>query len=142
MRPAYLSRVNLSPFFVAADMISAFRVKISRFSVAGGLFDAMEDAGGDMYKVTNDELLQWKGKFAELEGIDIHNAAAVAVASLAAAVKEGTVSREDVIMLNITGGGEELAKSEQNIVYAKPHLVLDPDLPAEEIVKAVKNIQQ
>ncbi len=110
------------------------------YSIAGGLFDAMEDAGGDMYKVTNDELHQWKGKFAELEGIDIHNAAAIAVASLAAAVKEGTVSREDVIMLNITGGGEELAKSEQNIVYAKPHLVLDPDLPAEEIVKAVKNI--
>lgn len=110
------------------------------YSIAGGLFDAMEDAGGDMYKVTNDELHQWKARFTELEGIDIHNAAAVAVASLAAAVKEGTVSKEDVIMLNITGGGEELAKSEQNIVYAKPHLVLDPDLPAEEIVKAVKNI--
>ena len=110
------------------------------YSIAGGLFDAMEDAGGDMFKVTNNELHQWKGRFAELEGIDIHNAAAVAVASLAAAVKEGKVSREDVIMLNITGGGEELAKSEQNIVYAKPHLVLDPDLPAEEIVKAVKNI--
>jgi cysteate synthase len=59
------------------------------YSIAGGLFDAMEDAGGDMFKVTNDELHQWKGKFAELEGIDIHNAAAVAVASLAAAVKEG-----------------------------------------------------
>ena len=112
------------------------------YSIAGGLFDAMEDAGGDMYKVTNDELHQWKARFAEFEGIDIHNAAAVAVASLATAVKEGTVSKEDVIMLNITGGGEELAKSEQNIVYAKPHLILDPDLPAEEIVKAVKNIQQ
>lgn len=110
------------------------------YSIAGGLFDAMEDAGGDMFKVSNDELHQWKAKFAELEGIDIHNAAAVAVASLAAAVKEGKVSKEEVIMLNITGGGEELAKSEQNIVYAKPHLVLDPDLPAEEIVKAVKNI--
>ena len=110
------------------------------YSIAGGLFDAMEDAGGDMFKVTNDELHQWKARFAELEGIDIHNAAAVAVASLAAAVKEDKVSKEDVIMLNITGGGEELAKSEQNIVYAKPHLVLDPDLPAEEIVKAVKNI--
>jgi cysteate synthase len=110
------------------------------YSIAGGLFDAMEDAGGDMFKVTNDELHQWKARFAELEGIDIHNAAAVAVASLAAAVKEGKVSRENVIMLNITGGGEELAKSEQNIVYAKPHLVLDPDLPAEEIIKAVKNI--
>ncbi len=110
------------------------------YSIAGGLFDAMEDAGGDMFKVTNDELHQWKARFAELEGIDIHNAAAVAVASLATAVKEDKVSKEDVIMLNITGGGEELAKSEQNIHYARPHLILDPDLPAEEIVKAVKNI--
>jgi hypothetical protein len=40
-------------------------------------------------------------------------------------------------MLNITGGGEERAKSEQEVVYAQPHLVMDPDLPAEEIVSEV-----
>ena len=51
------------------------------YSLAGGLFDAMEDAGGDMFKVTNDELRFWKKRFAELEGIDIHDAPAVAVAS-------------------------------------------------------------
>ena len=107
------------------------------YSLKGGLFDAMEDAGGDMFKVTNDLLRFWKKRFLDLEGIDIHNAPAVAVASLAQAVNEGIVKRDEMIMLNITGGGEELAKSEQKIVYAQPDLVLSPDLPAEDVVKAV-----
>lgn len=107
------------------------------YSLAGGLYDAMDDAGGDIFKVTNDELDTWKEKFMQLEGIDIHNASAVAVASLAKAVAEQKVKRHELIMLNITGGGEQLAKSEQDVVYAKPHLVLDPGLPAEDVVNAV-----
>ena len=110
------------------------------YSLKGGLFDAMEDAGGDMFKVTNDLLRFWKKRFLDLEGIDIHNAPAVAVASLAQAVNEGIVKRDEMIMLNITGGGEELAKSEQKIVYAQPDLVLSPDLPAEDVVKAVTEL--
>ena len=73
-----------------------------------------------------------------MEGIDIHDAAAVAVASLVQAVDEGTVGKDDVIMLNITGGGEELAKSEKDIVYATPNLVLDPSLPEETIIAQVE----
>ena len=110
------------------------------YSLAGGLFDAMEDAGGDIFKVTNDELDEWKEKFHKLEGIDIHNASAVAVASLAQAVADGAVKRDEVIMLNITGGGEQLAKAEQDAVYVKPHLVLDPDLPAQDIINAVAEL--
>lgn len=107
------------------------------YTLAGGLFDAMDDAGGDIFKVTNDELDLWKEKFLQLEGIDIHNAAAVAVASLAQAAAEGKVRKDEVIMLNITGGGEQLAKSAHDVVYAEPHLVLDPGLSAEEVVSAV-----
>lgn len=110
------------------------------YSLAGGLYDAMKDAQGEMFKITNSELECWKNKFLELEGVDIHNAAAVAVASLAEAVREEKVRKDEVIMLNITGGGEALAKSEQKVVYAKPHLVLDPDLPAEEVVSAVMGL--
>ena len=110
------------------------------YSLAGGLFDAMEDAGGDIFKVTNDQLRFWKKRFQELEGIDIHDAPAVAVASLAQAVKEGAVKKDEMIMLNITGGGEELARSGQKVVYARPQLILDPDLPAEKIVAAVKQL--
>ena len=110
------------------------------YSLAGGLFDAMEDAGGDMFKVTNDQLRFWKKRFQELEGIDIHYAPAVAVASLAQAVREGAVKKDEMIMLNITGGGEELARSGQKVVYARPQLILDPDLPAEKIIAAVKQL--
>ena len=110
------------------------------YSLAGGLFDTMEDTGGDMFKVTNDELRFWKKRFAELEGIDIHDAPAVAVASLAEAVREGIVKKDETIMLNITGGGEELAKSQQEVVYAKPDIVLDPSLPDEDIINAVKKL--
>lgn len=110
------------------------------YSLSGGLFEAMEDAGGEMFKVTNEELHKWQDKFLKLEGIDIHNAAAVAVASLAQAVSNGTVGKDEMIMLNITGGGEERAKSEGGIIYAKPHLVLDPDMQADEIAAKVESL--
>lgn len=110
------------------------------YPIAGGLYDALEDAGGDIFKVTNGELHAWQAKFLELEGIDIHNAAAVAVASLAQAAKEGVVGKDDVIMLNITGAGEERAKSEGEIFYAKPHLVIDPELPEQEIIDMVEQL--
>ena len=110
------------------------------YSLAGGLFDAIEDAGGDIFKVCNCGLHEWKEKFLRLEGIDIHNAAAVAVCSLYKAVRDGVVKKDDVIMLNITGGGEERAKSEGGVVYAQPHLVLDPALPAETIVAEVEKL--
>ncbi|MBQ6689829.1 MAG: cysteate synthase [Bacteroidales bacterium] len=112
------------------------------YSLAGGLFDAMEDASGEIFKVSNDQLHHWKQKFLELEGIDIHNAAAVAVASLESAVREGKVQKDEIIMLNITGGGEERAKTENEVIYAKPMLVLDPDLPTEEIVSEVLKLFQ
>ena len=105
------------------------------YSLAGGVFDALSDAGGDMYMISNGELDFWKEKFLELEGVDIYSAASVAVASLHKAVEEGTVKHDEVIMLNITGGGENLAKSHKKVVYATPDLVLDPALPAEEIME-------
>ena len=43
-------------------------------------------------------------------------------------------------MLNITGGGEERAKSEGEVFHAQPHLVLDPSLPAESIVAEVEKL--
>lgn len=110
------------------------------YPIAGGLYDALEDAGGDIFKATNEELHAWQARFLELEGIDIHNAAAVAVASLAQAVAEGVVGKDDVIMLNITGAGEERARSEGEIFQAEPHLVIDPELPENKIIAMVEQL--
>ncbi len=108
------------------------------YAVAGGLYDCLVDSNGDMFSVTNEELDLWSQKFLELEGIDIHPAAAVTVASLAQAVKSGVVSKDEVIMVNITGGGEELLKSERKVIYAKPSLILDSSLSPEEILAAIE----
>lgn len=110
------------------------------YSLAGGVFDALKDAGGDMFKIDNAEIDFWKARFFETEGIDIYSAASVAVASLEKAVKGGTVKRDEVIMLNITGGGENLARSHGKIVCATPDLVLDPSLPAEEIIAKAEGL--
>ncbi len=107
------------------------------YSLAGGLYDALKDAGGDMYTVTNDQINFWKGKFEELEGIDIYSAAAVAVSSLEQAVKEGAVGKDEVIMLNVTGGGESLTKKHHDVVHIKPDAVIDSYLPAEEVIRRV-----
>ena len=43
-------------------------------------------------------------------------------------------------MLNITGGGEQRFKAEHNCIYAKPNLVMEPSLTAEEVVNRVNEL--
>ena len=109
------------------------------YSLAGGLFDALTDTGGDMFTVTNDEIVQWIVRFFKSEGFDILPAAATAVCSVAKALEEGKIAKEDVIMLNVTGGGMLEAMSE-GYYEKEPDLVLDPALPAEEIADSVKKL--
>lgn len=106
------------------------------YSIAGGLFDALEDTGGDFFKVTNDEIVRWILMYRNLEGYDIFPAAATAVASLAQAVENGQVKKEDVIMVNVTGGGS-LAAQSRGYYVKEPDLVISPDLPASEIIAQV-----
>jgi cysteate synthase len=75
------------------------------YSIAGGLFDALHDTGGLMYRVTNAEAEEAGRLFDECEGSDIDPAAEVALASLGQAVALGRIGRRDVVALNITGGG-------------------------------------
>ena len=109
------------------------------YSLAGGLFDTLKESGGDMFKVTNDEIVYWMLQFFQLEGVDILPAAAAAVASLAKALEEGTVGKEETVMLNITGGGM-LNATRKGFFLKEPDLVLSPDLPAEEIIMAVERL--
>lgn len=110
------------------------------YSLCGGLYDATVDTNGEIYSVENYEAEYWAEMFEEKEGVDISAAASVAVASLAQAVKNGDVSENDIIMLNITGGGEKKAKEElgSGIFLAKADLVMDPEDDSESIVAKVK----
>jgi cysteate synthase len=112
------------------------------YPIKGGLYDALLDTAGEVHKVTNDELREASRIFEENEGIDIHPAAAVATASLIKSVKSGLVSADSLIMLNITGGGEKLFKSEHKPVYLKPNIVFDINASEEEIISAVINFHK
>lgn len=106
------------------------------YGIAGGLYDVLKASKGDFFLATNDEVIYWMMQFRNREGYDLLPAPCVAVAALAQAVRDGSVKKDDYIMLNCTGGGTLGAKS-RGFVYKEPDLVLSPDLPAEDVVKAV-----
>ncbi len=112
------------------------------YPIAGGLFDALTDSGGDVIVATNDEARAAARLFEETEGIDIHPAAAVATATLIKAAENGTVGKDSLIMLNITGGGEKRFKAEKKLFYLKPDLIFDIDPAPEEVEKKVKMLFQ
>ncbi len=106
------------------------------YSIAGGLFDVLSSSGGDVFLASNDDIMYWLLQFRNLEGYDLLPAACVAVASLAQAVERNMVAKDELIMLNCTGGGT-LASMGRGYVLKEPDLVLSPDLPSEEIIAKV-----
>ena len=59
----------------------------------------------------------------------IESTFATAVCSVAKALEEGKITKDDYVMLNVTGGGLIEAKK-GGYVEKEPDLVLDPDLSA------------
>ena len=111
------------------------------YSIAGGLYDALVDSQGDVLVATNEEALAAGRLFEETEGIDLHPAAAVATASLVQAVNDRRIDPHAVIMLNITGGGEERFKRENRLYYLKPSLVFDIHPDEEEVLKGIGGLR-
>ena len=109
------------------------------YSLAGGLYDTLKASGGDMFKVTNDEIVYWMLQFYNKEGYDIFPAAASAVAALKKALDEGTVKNDETVMLNITGAGMLNATS-RGFELKKPDLVLSTELSAEEVISSVDKL--
>ena len=110
------------------------------YPIAGGLFDALKDSGGDVLLATNQQTRDAARIFAETEGIDIHPAAAVATATLIEAVKNNQIDKSACIMLNITGGGEELFKSGKRLHYLKPNIIFKVNDTTEKIVTEVSKL--
>ena len=108
------------------------------YSIKGGLYDALKATNGDVLVVTNAQERKAARLFEELEGIDIHPAAAVATASLIKAVEAGQVDKKATIMLNITGAGEKRFKAEHNVFQLEPTKVFPLNIEAEKVVEAVE----
>jgi cysteate synthase len=111
------------------------------YGLAGGLYDALKDTNGDIFAVSNDEANAAKALFEETEGIDIYHAAAVATASLQQAVEKGTVKADDVVMLNVTGGGEKRFYAEHELYYLKPDHIFKIDFTKEEVERVLAEMK-
>ena len=109
------------------------------YSIAGGLYDVLKESNGDFFLATNNDIFYWLLQFRNKEGYELLPAACVAVAALAQAVNDGKVKKDDYIMLNCTGGGT-LGAMSKGFVHKEPDLILSPDLPSEEVIKAVKDL--
>jgi cysteate synthase len=135
---------NLLPFddMVARSQVETIDAKVLSnrkppYPPAGGLFDALTDTNGDVLLATNAQAAKAAALFRETEGIDIHCAAAVATASLIEAMQSKTIGQKAIIMLNITGGGEEMFKAENKLYYLQPTHIFKVDPDAEEVKKEI-----
>ncbi len=104
---------------------------------AGGLYDALIDTGGEVLSATNEEGRSAAALFKQTEGIDIHPAAAIATATLVKQAENKKLPSNALIMLNITGGGEEKFRKEKPMHFLAPHLVFSLHTAAEADIQAL-----
>lgn len=103
------------------------------YSIAGGLYDALVDTNGEVLLASNEEAIASAKLFKDTEGIDIHPAAAIATATLIEEAKANNIDKDAIIMLNITGGGEERFKQDKELFYLKPSIVFDINPDSDDV---------
>ncbi len=126
----------------AAEIIDA-KVLSNRkppYSIAGGVFDALKDSNGDILAITNEESKAAADLFLKLEGVDIYPAAAVALASLIASVKQGNIDSKKIVMLNITGAGAERYRDSHELHYLKPSAVFPINPSSEDVITTIERL--
>jgi len=94
------------------------------YSIAGGVYYALTATKGEMYAVTKEEAIAARKLFSSTEEIDIVPPAAVAVGALVKAVAKEKISPNEIVLLNITGGGLERIKEDYNLIPIKPTVEL------------------
>lgn len=134
--PIYYAWKGMAPEPVAEEMFDD--VLFNRrppYGIRGGVKDAIGATDGQVYGITDRDAAEAKRLFEKLEGIDILNASGVAVASLVQASKSGDVRPEDVVLLNITGGGVSRLKEDF------PLNVLKCDVTVSDAEEAVEFLE-
>ncbi|MHC3475017.1 cysteate synthase [Streptomyces sp. 7R007] len=107
------------------------------YEVRGGVRDALQESRGDVLTADNAAVVAARRTFLEREGIDIEPAAGVAVACLLDAVANGTVERDAVVLVNITGGGRLRQADDQRLVPAEPGLRVSVKTAGPDTVREI-----
>jgi len=89
-----------------------------------------------MYAVSNSLARRAGLLFEKLEGCDLDPAAAVCVGGLIQAVRAGRVASRDLVLLNITGGGERKLAAEGRRLLVNPDVFFTAeDATVEQIAE-------
>ncbi len=133
---------NLTRKQVAEIIAKVLSNRKPPYSIPGGVYDTLYNTGGEMMGITNSEAHEAAAIFEENEGIDIHPAAAVAFASLLKKARNGSIDKNAIVMLNVTGGGEKLFASENKLYRLKPDYVFDYNPDKNEVWKVIEKLFQ
>lgn len=130
---------------IARDQVAEIVAKVLSnrkppYPPAGGLYDALKDTDGDVLTASNEEAHKASELFKELEGNDIDPAAAVALATLIKSAENNEIDKNEIVMLNITGGGKEKFLKENKIFTIKPKMVFDIEPDTEFVKKELRKI--
>ena len=109
------------------------------YGITGGLFDCLTETGGEIVAVSNDEARQAEQLFFECETIDLDPAAAVTVASLILAARDGHIDPRSMVMVNITGGGYTRVEEEYDLIPVPAALAIDSRSGMDQIAKFVND---
>ena len=123
--PIYYAWKDLEPEPYQDDMFDD--VLFNRkppLDMPGGVRDALKATNGMVYGITDREASEARDLFEQSEEIDILNAPAVAVAALKKAVEERSVSSNEFILLNITGGGIARMKEDYSRYMLQPDIAV------------------
>ena len=111
------------------------------YSLIGGLYEALVDSDGTTGSIDNETASRAGELFLKTEGIDASPAAAVAVADLIQAAKNGTVEKDEVVMLNLTGGGVDLIAKNEDVRLIPPTRIINrEESDAENVDRIMKEL--
>ncbi|MFC2166481.1 cysteate synthase [Acidobacteriota bacterium] len=111
------------------------------YSITGGVFETLSASDGLMYSVTNREAAEAMEIFEQQEGCDLHPASGVALGALFQAVKNQQVGKDEIIVLNATGGGEGRFRRDYHLQYLEPYAKLsDKEINSKEAANKIESV--
>jgi cysteate synthase len=108
--------------------------KAPAYGHVGGVHDILKASNGQTYVVSHAEATEAKALVESVEGIDIMTPGAIATASLMQALASGEVQADDCIVLNLSGGGTQRLKAEQEIRQLEPWLMTNKTSAVSQIL--------
>jgi cysteate synthase len=118
-----LAKEDLDPALIPMITTRVLSTRYPAYSIKGGVFDALTATQGSMHGVRNNEVYAAMDLFQRTEGSDIVPAAGVAVAALQQAMRNGAIRPDELVLLNITGGGEKRLAPDNRVPCLEPRLV-------------------